>query len=75
MVIKSKTKKYNMQTKSSLIHIEETNKIPIFKCSCGACILIVPDLPAKKKAIKTHLIEHKKITGKLVDEDIITQAL
>ncbi len=37
--------------------------------------MIVPDLPAMKKAINAHIIEHKKLTGKPLEEEIITQAI
>ena len=37
--------------------------------------MIVPDLPEMNKAIKTHIIEHKRITGQQLKEEIITQAI
>ncbi len=56
---------------------EETqrNKMPVFTCSCGTKILIVPDLKEMDKAIKTHEIEHKKLTGKRITEEFITQQI
>ena len=33
--------------------------MPIVECSCGAKILLVPDLAAMEKAIKTHMAMHK----------------
>jgi hypothetical protein len=35
------------------------SKMPIIKCDCGAEILVVPDLAAMDRAIKTHLAYHK----------------
>jgi len=49
--------------------------MPIFKCSCGSNILIVPDLPEMDKAIKAHMIDHKRITGLRLKEEIIMQLI
>jgi hypothetical protein len=54
---------------------ESRKKMPVFNCSCGIKILIVPDLPAMNKALKKHLIEHKKITGQCIDEDYLIQEI
>jgi hypothetical protein len=37
-------------------------RLPIISCECGAEILLVPDLPAMNRAIKTHVTEHRKKT-------------
>jgi len=63
-----------IQLRNSKINIK-TKRMPIFKCSCGASILIIPDLPEMDKAIRTHLIEHKRIMGHRLKEEIITQAI
>jgi len=34
--------------------------LPIISCECGAEILVVPDLQAMNRAIKTHVAEHRK---------------
>ena len=39
--------------------IVSCSRMPIVKCDCGAKILVVPDLAAMDRAIKTHLAEHK----------------
>jgi hypothetical protein len=58
------------------IHSKKTDKkMQVFNCLCGIKILIVPDLPAMSKAIKNHLIEHKKITGQCLTEEILTQEI
>ena len=49
--------------------------MPIFKCSCGANILIVPNLPEMDKAIQAHIIEHKRITGQQLKEEIIIEMI
>lgn len=49
--------------------------MPIFNCSCGIKILIVPDLPAMNEAIENHLIEHKKITGQDLSEENLAQEI
>jgi hypothetical protein len=51
-------------TKESITNSECQNagihgKKPVFRCSCGVKILIVPDLPEMKKAIKNHIVEHE----------------
>jgi len=39
-------------------HLKE--RLPIVNCECGAEILVVPDLQAMNRAIKTHVAEHRK---------------
>lgn len=41
-------------------HLKE--RLPIISCECGAEILVVPDLQAMNRAIKTHVhvAEHRK---------------
>lgn len=34
--------------------------LPIISCECGAEILVLPDLKAMNRAIKTHVVEHRK---------------
>jgi hypothetical protein len=58
------------------IHSKKVRKkMVVFNCSCGAKILIIPDLPEMNKAIGEHLIEHKKLTGKSLSEDTLTQEI
>ena len=64
-----------IQLRNSEMQAKKTSRMPIFKCSCGASILIVPDLPEMDKAIKAHIIEHKKVTGHRLKEDIILQLI
>jgi hypothetical protein len=54
---------------------KKTRKMPIFNCTCGVKILIVPDLPEMNKAIENHLIEHKKITGQDLSEETLAQEI
>jgi hypothetical protein len=35
------------------------NELGVAVCSCGAKILVVPDVAAMAKAVKNHLAEHK----------------
>ena len=37
-------------------------RLPIINCECGAEILVVPDLQAMNRAIKTHADTHRKKT-------------
>lgn len=39
-------------------HLKE--RLPIISCECGTEILVVPDLQAMNRAIKTHVAEHRK---------------
>lgn len=54
---------------------EDFEKMPVFKCSCGAKILIVPDMSSMNKAIENHLVEHKKITGEDLNGEILVQEI
>jgi len=63
------------QDKIQIRRSKKTDKMPVFKCSCGATILIVPDLNEMDKAIKEHLIAHKRITGQRLKEEIIIQLI
>ena len=47
----------------------------VFRCSCGDKILVIPDVKEMTKAIKNHLIEHRKLTGERVTEEILTQEI
>jgi hypothetical protein len=49
-------------------------KMPIFNCSCGSKILIVPDVPAMNKAIKNHVRQHQ-LLGKPLTEEKLTQEI
>jgi hypothetical protein len=46
-------------------------KMPIIKCSCGAKILVVPDLPAMERAIKNHKTKHKSVNEQFLTEKIL----
>jgi hypothetical protein len=49
-------------------------KMPIFSCSCGSKILIVPDLSAMNKAVKNHIRQHK-LRGQPLSEETLTQEI
>ena len=48
-------------------------KMPIYHCTCGQSLLIVPDILEMEKAIRDHLIEHKKVTGEALTELDLTE--
>jgi hypothetical protein len=52
--------------------IRDSRNMPIYFCTCGEAILIVPDVHAMAEAIKAHLTKHKKITGRVLTEDELT---
>ena len=56
-------------------NLEKHEKMPVFCCSCGVKILIVPDIPEMNKAIKNHLIEHKRLSGQILTEDHLIQEI
>lgn len=64
-----------IQIRNSDDHSKKTVSMPIFKCSCGASILIVPDLPEMDKAIKQHIIEHEKVTKQRLKEEVLVQLI
>ena len=70
--------KTNNQHKTAIINPEvhsKTEGMPIFKCSCGVHILIVPDLSEMDKAIQAHIVEHRRITGQRLKEETIVQLI
>jgi len=54
---------------------KEFQKMPIFKCSCGIRILIVPDLPEMVATTKSHLMRHRKITGQHLSEKLLAEEI
>jgi hypothetical protein len=50
-------------------------KMPIFNCACGTNILIIPDLAEMNRAIKNHVIKHKKLTGLKLTEEHFTEEI
>jgi hypothetical protein len=68
------------QQKKTNINSERHNKkihrkMPVFSCSCGTKILIIPDLPEMDKAIKNHIEEHRKLSGQTLAEDDLTHKI
>ena len=49
--------------------------MPVYECTCGQRILIVPDVAAVDRAIKNHLLVHKKSTGKTLSEQKLTEGI
>ena len=52
-------------------HLKE--RLPIINCECGAEILVVPDLQAMNRAIKTHAAQHRKKTRN-TQKNVITSS-
>ena len=40
--------------------VADTSRLPIIKCSCGAEILLVPNVKKMNEAIEAHILEHTK---------------
>ena len=70
---KNQQKKRNNNSESCSKEIH--GKMPVFSCSCGAKILIIPDLPEMNKAIRNHIIEHRKLSGQTLSEDDLAQKI
>jgi hypothetical protein len=59
----------------SVKNTANTMLMPIYNCSCGMQILIVPDLSEMVTAIKNHVSVHRKITGQRLSEGFLTQEI
>ena len=55
--------------------MKNSQKMPIFHCTCGTEILIVPDLVAMNKAIKIHLNQHNKVVNEFLTEENLTEEI
>ena len=69
------TKQDRTLEENSQILTRRNKRMPIFKCSCGARILIVPDLPEMDKVTQKHIMEHKRKTGQHVNEETLIQLI
>ena len=69
------TKQDKTQEENSQILSRQNKKMTVFKCSFGARILIVPDLPEMDKVIQKHLMEHKRKTGQQLNEETLIQLI
>jgi hypothetical protein len=50
-------------------------QMPIYTCSCGAQILVVPDLAEMQRAITAHIADHKRRTGKRISEHVLADKI
>lgn len=50
---------------------KSTNDLPTIRCTCGAKILIVPDIAAMNLAIKKHKAEHQDADEGFLAQQII----
>jgi len=46
--------------------------LPLISCECGFELLVVPDLQAMNRAIKTHVAEHRKKTRNNQKKEIMS---
>ena len=70
--------KTDNQHKTEIVNPVVHSKIegmPLFKYSCGFSILIVPDLSEMDKAIRAHIVDHKRITGQRLKEETIVHLI
>jgi hypothetical protein len=54
---------------------KSSDKMPIYTCTCGAQILVVPDMMEMQRAIATHVAEHRRRTGKRLSEEALTEGI
>jgi len=73
MQLITNVQKIRHQSQKVTLKVHDRN-MPIFSCSCGAKILIVPDLHAMNKAIKNHIRQHK-LRGQPLTEETLTQEI
>jgi hypothetical protein len=50
-------------------------KMPIYWCSCGSEILVVPDLAAMDRAVQKHIGHHNRITGDRLTGEALTMTI
>jgi hypothetical protein len=68
-----KNQSSNLKIKNETAEKDKQNlhlKMPTVTCTCGAKILVVPDLAAMGRAIKNHKAKHKK-----ADEEFLIQQI
>jgi hypothetical protein len=53
----------------------KTLRMPIYRCSCGSEILVVPDLAAMDRAIQKHVGHHNRITGDHLTQEVLTTTI
>jgi hypothetical protein len=53
----------------------QKTSMPIIRCVCGFEILVVPDLKAMNRAIKNHVVEHKKSASEKLTDFLTVQTL
>lgn len=51
--------------------IEKEVKMPFIECTCGAKILVVPDVAAMNEAIKKHVAEHNDADEQFLAEQVL----
>lgn len=49
--------------------------MPIYTCSCGAQILILPNLLEMNREIRYHIAEHRRRTGQLITEEVLSDEI
>jgi hypothetical protein len=62
---------YNL-SRLETISRKEGEALPTIRCSCGAEILVLPDLEAMSKALKNHVEDHRRINPKSPDAELST---
>jgi hypothetical protein len=73
VIIRDPQKKVSSKSESHKDKIH--GKMPIFSCSCGVKILVVPDLREMDKAIENHIVEHRTLSGQILTRDNLTQEI
>lgn len=72
-----KSQNTNGESTHETVNNEESQptKMPIFTCSCGEKILIVPDIKAMNEALKNHVPNHKKTTNQTITEQTLVEEM
>ena len=61
-----------LEDKSAEADMRFKEGLPIINCDCGTEILVLPDLQAMNRAIKTHVSEHRKKERNTKDNRLTT---
>jgi hypothetical protein len=70
----SKIEKESQETLENKTLNKHSN-MSVYECTCGLRILVTPDLPEMARAIKLHLVVHKKLTGNSLSERALTEEI
>jgi hypothetical protein len=77
LIFMPKKQNTNGESTHETANMEEEHepKMPIFTCSCGEEILIIPDIKAMNEALKNHVSNHNKATNQTISEQTLVEEM